>query len=183
MTSYVDQVWWRLLKNCDLYRVPNKQTDRQTNIPLNEHTCKNFYEILASNDYTPTCDHPVHVSLELKYPTGFKISNWMHLSVGQVDCKNHLSECTIHMSEIYKTNATYVKIINMQSSVRQVLQVFHLSDSDEWNLKPCPILKFLWNPIPYICEMSNHLVTPKFCTCHDSRAVVACAKYGCDSAV
>ena len=27
-----------------------KQTDRQTNIPLNEHTCKNFYEILASNN-------------------------------------------------------------------------------------------------------------------------------------
>ena len=50
MTSYVDQVWWRLLKNCDLYRVPNKQTDRPTNIPLNEHTCKNFYEILASNN-------------------------------------------------------------------------------------------------------------------------------------
>ena len=41
--------------------------------------------------------------------TGFEISNWMHLSVGQVDCKNHLSECTIHLSEIYKVNATYVK--------------------------------------------------------------------------
>ena len=26
-----------------------KQTDGQTNIPLNEHTCKNVYEILASN--------------------------------------------------------------------------------------------------------------------------------------
>ena len=49
MTSYVDQVWWRLLKKCNMYRVPNKQTDRQTNIPLNEHTCKYFYEILASN--------------------------------------------------------------------------------------------------------------------------------------
>ena len=49
MTSYVDQFWWRLIKNCDLYRVPNKQTDGQTNMPLNEHTCKNFYDILASN--------------------------------------------------------------------------------------------------------------------------------------
>ena len=49
MTPYMDQIWWRLLKNCDLYRVPNKQTDGQTNIPLNEHTCKNFYEILAGN--------------------------------------------------------------------------------------------------------------------------------------
>ena len=34
--------------------------------------------------------------------SGFEISNWMHLSVGQVDCKNHLSECTIHLSEVYK---------------------------------------------------------------------------------
>ena len=59
---------------------------------------------------------------------GFEISNWMHLSVGQVDCKNHLSECTIHLSEIYKANATYVKIKNTQSSVGQVLQVFHLPD-------------------------------------------------------
>ena len=59
---------------------------------------------------------------------GFGISNWMHLSVGQVECKNHLSECTIHLSEIYKANTTYVKIRNMQSSIRQVLQVFHLSD-------------------------------------------------------
>ena len=53
----------------------------------------------------------------------------MHLSIGQVDCKNHLSECTIPLSEIYKANATYVKIRNTQSSVGQVLQVFHLSDS------------------------------------------------------
>ena len=52
----------------------------------------------------------------------------MHLSVRQVDCKNHLSECPIHLSEIYKANATYVKILNTQSSVGQVLQVFHLSD-------------------------------------------------------
>ena len=33
--------------------------------------------------------------------SGFEISNWMYLSVGQVDCKNHLSECTIHFSEMY----------------------------------------------------------------------------------
>ena len=52
----------------------------------------------------------------------------MHLSVRQVDCKNHLSECTIHLSEIYKANAIDVKIRNTQSSVGQVLQVFHLSD-------------------------------------------------------
>ena len=30
-----------------------KQTDRQTNIPLNEQNCKNFYEILASNKGVP----------------------------------------------------------------------------------------------------------------------------------
>ena len=63
---------------------------------------------------------------ELAATSGFEISNWMHLSVGQVDC-NHLSECTIHLSEIYKANATYVKIRNTQSSVGQVLQVFHSS--------------------------------------------------------
>ena len=40
----------------------------------------------------------------------------------------HLSKCTIHLSEIYKPNATYVKIRNMQSSFGQVLQVFHMSD-------------------------------------------------------
>ena len=59
---------------------------------------------------------------------GFEIANWMHLSVGQVNCKNHLSKCTIHLPEIYKANATYVKIRNTKSSVRQVLQVFHLSN-------------------------------------------------------
>ena len=52
---------------------------------------------------------------------GFEISNWMHLSIGQADCKNHLSECTISLSEIYKANASYVKIRNTQSSVGQVL--------------------------------------------------------------
>ena len=60
--------------------------------------------------------------------TGFAISNLMHLSVRQADCKNHSSESTIHLSETYKANATYVKIRNAQSSVGQVLQVFHLSD-------------------------------------------------------
>ena len=84
----------------------------------------------------------------------------MHLSVRQVDCKNHLSECTIHLSEIYKANATYVKIRNTQSSVGQVLQVFHLSDChfyssqtiDKWNVEPCtvmadlgPVSKCDWN--------------------------------------
>ena len=52
---------------------------------------------------------------------GFEISNWTHLSVGQVHCKNHLSESTIHLSEICKANATYKKIRNTQSSVGQVL--------------------------------------------------------------
>ena len=59
---------------------------------------------------------------------GLEISNWMLLSVGQVDCENHLSECTIPLSEIYKGNVTNVKIRNTHSSVGQVLQVFHLSD-------------------------------------------------------
>ena len=79
------------------------------------------------------------------YNTGFEISNWMHLSVGQVDCKNHLSECTIHfhLSEIYKANATYVKIRNMQSSIGQILQVFHLSDCHFYSSQTIGRVKFL----------------------------------------
>ena len=67
----------------------------------------------------------------------------MHLSAGQVDCKNHLSECTIHLSEIYKAiDATYVKIRNMQSSVGQVLQVFHLSDCHFYSSQTIGWVKF-----------------------------------------
>ena len=69
----------------------------------------------------------------LQTNSGFEISNWMHLSAGQVDCKNHLSECTIHLSEIYKANATYVKIKNMQSSVGEVslIRLSFLLGSDD----------------------------------------------------
>ena len=66
----------------------------------------------------------------------------MHLSVGQVDCKNHLSECTIHLSKIYKANATYVKIRNTQSSVGQVLLVFHLSDCHFYSSQTIGRVKF-----------------------------------------
>ena len=76
------------------------------------------------------------------YYSGLKISNWMHLSVGQMDCKNHLSECTILLSEIYKANATYVKIRNTQSSVGQVLQVFHLSDCHFYSSQMIGWVKF-----------------------------------------
>ena len=82
---------------------------------------------------------------------GFKISNWMHLSVRQVDCKNHLPECTIHLSEIYKANATYVKIRNTQSSVGQVLQVFHLSDCHFYYDRTSEIS----NPIIYTSYILN----------------------------
>ena len=73
---------------------------------------------------------------------GFEFSNWMHLSVGQVDCKNKLSECSIHFSEIYKANTIYVKIRNTQSSVRQVLQVFHLSDCHFYSSQTIGRVKF-----------------------------------------
>ena len=86
---------------------------------------------IASKDFTNTCTN-----------TGFENSNWMHLSIGQVDCKNHLSKCTIHLSEIYKANATYVKIRNMQSSVGQVLQVFHLSDCHFYSSQTIGRVKF-----------------------------------------
>ena len=78
---------------------------------------------------------------ELTSP-GFEISNWMHLSVRQVDCKNHLSECTIHLSEIYKGNATGVKIINMQSSFGKVLQAFHLSNCHFYSSQTMGWVKF-----------------------------------------
>ena len=71
-----------------------------------------------------------------------EISNWMHLSVGQVDGKNHLSECTIHLSEIYNANATYARKRNMQSSVGEVLQVFHLSDCHFYSSQTIGRVKF-----------------------------------------
>ena len=80
--------------------------------------------------------------LAQKVSSGFEISKWMHLSVRQVDCKNHLSECTIHLSEIHKANATYVKIRNTQSSVGQVLQLFHLSDCHFYSSQTIGRVKF-----------------------------------------
>ena len=89
------------------------------------------------------CDiHLTAIPVHVPNLAGFEISNWMHLSVGQVGCKNHLSECTIHLSEIYKTNATYVKIRNTQSSVGQVLQVFHLSDCHFYSSQTMGRVKF-----------------------------------------
>ena len=41
-TTCVDEFWWWLVKNCDLFRVTNRQTNRRTNKPPNEHTCKFF---------------------------------------------------------------------------------------------------------------------------------------------
>ena len=88
----------------------------------------------------------------------------MLLSFGQVDCRNHLSECTIHLSEIYKANATNVKIRYTQSSVGQVLQVFHLSDchfllvSDNRTneiLNPAWKLQMPWHPL-----VPGHLQPP-----------------------
>ena len=42
-----------------------------------------------------------------------------------------------------------------------------------------PDLKFHTNPNLCICNSSDS-VTTTFCTCHDSTAVVACAKFCCD---
>ena len=100
--------------------------------------------------------HRIWIVMEkslVKWVPGFKISNWIHLSVGQVDCKNHLSECTIHLSEMYKANATYVKIRNMQSSVGQVLHVFHLSDCHFYSSQTIRRVKFqtLW-----LCKLGRH---------------------------
>ena len=81
---------------------------------------------------------------------------WMHLSIGQdrqVDCKNHSSECTIHLSEIYKANATYVKIRNTQSSVWQVLQLFHLSDCHFYSSQTIGRVKF--RTLTYMMRFSH----------------------------
>ena len=51
------QVWWWLVKRCDLYpannlnpdRQTDRQTDKQTDKPSDEHTCQNW-KILASNE-------------------------------------------------------------------------------------------------------------------------------------
>ena len=45
-TTYVNQIWWRLIKQCDLYRGQNKQTDKQA---VKRTYLPNFFEILANN--------------------------------------------------------------------------------------------------------------------------------------
>ena len=100
---------------------------------------------------------PLSQCQEMIENAGFEISNWMHLSVGQVDCKNHLSECTIYLSEIYKANATYVKIRNTQSSVGQALQILHLSDCHFYSSQMVARVKFRalkWNIILWFSK--NH---------------------------
>ena len=114
----------------------------------------------------------------LGHNAGFEISSWMHLSVGQVDCKNHFSECTIHLSEIYKANATYVKIRNTQSSLGQVLRVFHLSDchfylsqrSHEWNFEPCNALLSWVNNWVITWKMMNNAL---LCTSHYQHMILS----------
>ena len=83
----------------------------------------------------------IHLSCRSPSKSGCEVLNWMHLSVRQVDCKNHVPECTIHLSEIYKANATYFKIRNMQLSVGQV-QVFHLSDCHFYSSQTIGRVKF-----------------------------------------
>ena len=90
--------------------------------------CKTFFDNIFHDAMATCVPRDLFLLNEISLTTGIEISNWMHLSISQVDCKNHLSKCTIHLSEIYKANVTYVKIRNTQSSVGQVLQVFHLSD-------------------------------------------------------
>ena len=68
---------------------------------------------------------------------------------GKLIIKNHLSECTIDLSEIYKANATYAKIRNMQLSVGQVLQVFHLSDCNFYFSQMIGWVKFRTWHSPY----------------------------------
>ena len=110
-----------------------------------------------SNLYVPGTYVPAY--------SGFKISNWMHLSIGQVDCKNHLSKCTIHLSEIYKANATYVEIRNMQSSVGQVLHAFHLSDCHFYSSQTIGRVKFQ-TLILHVCSQPNWATEDQAKTAH-----------------
>ena len=70
----------------------------------------------------------------------------MNLSVGQVDCKNHLSEYTIHLSEMYKPVQLVWKSeirsrpsdMSCRYSTCPTVNFTHLRGSDEWNFEPCP---------------------------------------------
>ena len=82
----------------------------------------------------------------------FKL-NAYNLSIREVNCKNHLSECTIHLFETYKANATYVKIRSVQSSVGQVLQVFHLYDCHFYWSQTIRRVKF--RTLPHHCSIEK----------------------------
>ena len=110
--------------------------------------------------------------------SGFEISNLMHLSVGQVDYKNHLSKCIIHLSEIYKAKATYVKIRNTPSdkscrySTCPTVIFTRLRRSDEWNFEPWNLACFANNiiyPWPQMMPTFSREIppgyTPAICLC------------------
>ena len=46
-----------------------------------------------------------------------EILNWIHLSVRQVDCKNHLSECTTLLSSVAYQYSKSISIIELFVSI------------------------------------------------------------------
>ena len=82
----------------------NLQQNLNRNTKLSAKKMIKHLQILSPNCRCWPYQDPTHDKsvLVTQVMAGFEISNWMHLSVRQVDRKNHLSECTIHLSEIYK---------------------------------------------------------------------------------
>ena len=62
---------------------------------------------------------------------GLEISNWIHMSAGQIDCENPLSECTAPLCAIhvpYIQMEEWNDVSEIQSSNGQQLLVFHMSN-------------------------------------------------------
>ena len=87
-------------------------------------------------------------SLMRSHQTG---DNPLQASKFQIECTCPLGKWIVKItcpnvpftwSEIYKANATYVKIRNTQSSIGHVLQVFHLSDCHFYSSQTIGRVKF-----------------------------------------
>ena len=60
---YVDQVWCWLVKNCDLYRVTDKQTNKQTNKQTDERAIEDcVLAKISENDDKSHDDNDMNVN-------------------------------------------------------------------------------------------------------------------------
>ena len=88
MISYVDQIWWRLLKIATCIAC---QTDRQTD----KHSVKrtylpNFFQILASNKHKSCCKFHTWGNYSLDLVNANQLHNWKesHCIMLQSPCKH-----------------------------------------------------------------------------------------------